>query len=151
MNEINFIVNGEIKGKGRPRFSKVGNFVKAYTPKDTENYENKVLMCYLSSVKGTEYENKYFADNDIMVSVSVNAYFTLKKGDYGKKGLNKSGKEKLDKVYSTKHKDLDNIIKSVLDALNNVCYKDDKQVVLLTGSKRYTQDQERLEVSIKKI
>src|SRR5699024_9202978 len=37
----------------------------------------------------------------------------------------------------TKHKDLDNLAKSVMDALNNVVYKDDSQIVTLCANKEY--------------
>ena len=39
-----FEIEGKIKGKGRPRFSKFGNFVKAYTPADTASYENLIKL-----------------------------------------------------------------------------------------------------------
>ena len=151
MNEINFIVNGEIKGKGRPRFSKVGNFVRTYTDEKTISYENKVLMCYKEAVKGSEYETNIMFPKGTMVSICVFCYFKLRKTDYCKKGLNKSGKEKMDRLYCDKKPDFDNVVKSVLDGLNGVCYEDDSQVVLLYGYKKYTEQQERLEISIKKI
>ena len=71
--------------------------------------------------------------------------------DYGKKGLNKSGKNKINGVYCDKHKDLDNIIKIVMDALNGICFNDDKQIVCIEAYKLYTQDLPRVEVSFEQI
>ena len=41
---MRFTVLGEPKGKGRPRFARIGNGVRAYTPKETENYEAYVKL-----------------------------------------------------------------------------------------------------------
>ena len=42
--------------------------------------------------------------------------------------------------YCTKHLDLDNIIKIVLDSLNSICFYDDKQVVEITSCKMWTME-----------
>ena len=39
------------------------------------------------------------------------------------------------------HPDLDKLVRAVLDALTGICFRDDKQVVSLTASKLYAQDQ----------
>ena len=39
-------VHGEPVGKGRPKFSKVGGFVKTYTPDKTAIYENLIKVEY---------------------------------------------------------------------------------------------------------
>lgn len=41
------------------------------------------------------------------------------------------------KIYPLVKPDIDNCIKSIMDALNGVAYKDDKQVVLVRSIKRY--------------
>jgi Holliday junction resolvase RusA-like endonuclease len=43
------------------------------------------------------------------------------------------------KIYPTIKPDTDNIAKSILDSLNGIAYKDDKQVVKLTVEKRYDE------------
>ena len=43
------------------------------------------------------------------------------------------------KIYPTVKPDTDNIAKSILDALNGIAYKDDKQVVTLSVKKRYDE------------
>ena len=40
--QIQFEVSGKPFGKQRPRFKRIGQFVKTYTPEETVNYENLV-------------------------------------------------------------------------------------------------------------
>lgn len=40
----------------------------------------------------------------------------------------------------TKKPDLDNIVKIVMDGLNKTAYSDDKQVVILTAGKKYSDE-----------
>lgn len=134
---LGFVVEGEPKGKDRPRLTTINGYARAYTTRNTINYENRILACYKEAVKDTKYENEYFANNDEAVMVCVVVCFGLSKADYNKSGLSKSGREKIDSVYCTKHKDLDNIVKSVLDALNGVAYHDDKQVVEIYAVKNW--------------
>lgn len=75
--KIEFEILGDPMGKGRPKFSSAGKFVRTYTPKETENYENKVVFFYK---KATEY---YFDKNEL--EVNIVAYFKLNKEHYKKK------------------------------------------------------------------
>ena len=42
-------------------------------------------------------------------------------------------------IYPTTKPDTDNIAKSILDSLNGIAYKDDKQIVSLKVDKYYTE------------
>ena len=44
MMQIHFQVEGDPKGKGRPRFSRVGSFTKVYTDKQTLSYEAMIAF-----------------------------------------------------------------------------------------------------------
>lgn len=127
MNRIEFIVKGEPFAKQRPRVVNQGGFARAYTPKETINYENKVLNAYLESVKDTPNENIIPFEQE-PIFCTILATFGLTKGDYGKKGLNKQGRAKIDGYFCDKHLDSDNIAKVIQDALNGVAYNDDKQI-----------------------
>lgn len=154
MKKLEFIVYGEPKGKGRPRFKRMGNFVTTYTDKDTEIYENKVLMAYKEQLKnnyGTFYDNQLMFPKGTLVELEITCVFPLSKADYGKKGLNKSGRTKLDKYFCDKKPDIDNIIKSIQDGLNGVAYSDDSQVVKISAMKIYSETPPRVEIIIREL
>lgn len=152
MRKLDFVVYGEPKGKGRPRFAKMGNIVTTYTDKETEIYENKVMLSYKTMFnkvyKGT---NDYLFPKGTYVSMQIDCYFSLNKGDYGKNGLNKNGREKISRTFCDKKPDIDNVIKAILDGLNGVAYTDDSQVVDISCSKCYTELSPRVEIRMKEI
>ena len=113
---IRFTIPGEPKGKARPRFSRQSNFVRTYSPETNVNYENWVKICFQEA-------------RQTMIGGQLNAeikcYFTIPKS-YSKKKKESALKGEL---RPTKKPDCDNIAKIVLDALNGLAYKDDKEVV----------------------
>ena len=66
-----FSIPGKPIAKGRPRFSRMGKFVKTRTPEETINFENKVAVC-CSSVKPNEGDKTYYMAN------SRNNFFSAK-------------------------------------------------------------------------
>lgn len=42
--------------------------------------------------------------------------------------------------YHVKRPDIDNLTKSILDALNGICWRDDSQIVMLRATKNYAPD-----------
>lgn len=128
--KIVFEVLGDPIGKQRPKFSKVNKFVKTYTPKETINYENKVVYAFKQA------NGEYLGEKEIKATIT--AYFKLQKNHFGKKGINKEGLRKLEGIINpTKKPDCDNIAKICLDALNGVAYYDDSQITELNIVKRY--------------
>lgn len=124
---MKFEVIGKPQGKGRPRFSSRGNFVKTYTPQKTANYENWIKTCFLNQCKN--FDSSY----DGAVKVKIEAIYSVPKS-YSKK----KRAELLDFQMPYLHKpDVDNIAKCVCDALNGIAYKDDSQVSLLFIDKKY--------------
>lgn len=142
---VQLTILGEPMGKQRPRYSSYGGFVRTYTPQKTINYESLIAHEY------NEKYGKLMFDRDEPIKAYITAYFGLTKADFGKKGLNKSGREKMQGVYSTKHLDIDNVIKIVLDALNSICFVDDKQVVAVESSKVYTLETPRVEIILESL
>ena len=134
-----FVINGEIKTKQRPRATVRGGFAQIYTPKTTIYYENLVKLSYQQQCNGT-----YFGD--IPLRVKLFAHF---KAPEATKKYVAYGYE------CTVNKDLDNIAKTVLDALNGIAYKDDKQVIELYVSKQWNygddEDTEYIIVTIESI
>ena len=114
-----FTILGEPAGKGRPRFSNAGGFVKTYTPEKTVSYENLVKLEYEQQCR-----NYRFPD-DAQLDVRIVAYYEIPKSTSKKKAkLMEEGK-----IRPTKKPDFDNIGKIICDSLNQRAYRDDAQIV----------------------
>ena len=131
-----FIVEGEPKGKARPKFRRFGNFTRTYTPKATVEYEDKVKKSFLDAV------DDEFTPLEGAVETDALCVFQIPKSVSKKKQSEMDGQPALRKP------DTDNIIKSILDPLNGIAYKDDSQVCKISGLKIYGKDP-RVEITIK--
>ena len=125
---IDFIVPGVPVGKGRPRFKRVGNHVRTYTPAETASYENLVALAASSKMVGKQLMTGAIA-MELFIEVPIPASWSKKKQAKASEGT----------IHPTTKPDLDNIFKLVADALNNIVYVDDKQVVRLTAAKIYSE------------
>jgi len=108
--------------KGRPRFTRTGH---AYTPKKTLDYEKTIAMYYVDQ-GFTKYEGP--VQIKLVFQMPIPKSFTKKKIE-----LIKGGYLKYDKK-----PDLDNLAKSILDALNGIAYEDDSKITGLFLVKRYS-------------
>lgn len=137
---IKFTIPGEPQGKGRPRFSKVGGFVKTYTPDQTVIYENLVALTYR-----TEYGTAIMPA-DTRIEMRINAFYTIPKSASKKNAeLMRTGK-----LRPAKKPDADNVLKIVADSLNGIAYKDDAQLVD-TMVRKFYSDNPRVEVFIREV
>jgi Holliday junction resolvase RusA-like endonuclease len=128
---IEFTYYGEIRGKGRPRFRKIGNFVSTYTPTETRDYEMSIKESFLVECADSE---RFF--NGEQLAMELQIYQAIPKSVSKKKA-----QEMLDdKVKPTKKPDIDNILKSVCDSLNKVAYTDDTQIVEMRIQKHYAEN-----------
>jgi Holliday junction resolvase RusA-like endonuclease len=128
MSSISFTIPGAPVGKGRPKFARRGNFVTAYTPEKTASYENLVKLAAAEAMQGR-------AVIDGAVSVWIGLYVTPPASWSLKKQRNA-----LDgAILPTSKPDLDNCIKGIFDACNDIVWKDDKQAVELSVMKRYSE------------
>lgn len=75
---IKFVVVGPPKGKGRPRFQRMGNFTRVSTPQDTVNYENLVKIEY-------EYQCQKYYFGDVELGVKLTTYYSIAKSTSKKK------------------------------------------------------------------
>lgn len=140
MKQIKFSVPGQPFGKQRPKFSRIGNGVKTYTPDETISYENLVKIMFREAAKG-----KMFKDDD-MLDVRIIAYYEIPKST-SKKKRNLMLEHK---IRPTKKPDWDNIGKIICDSLNKVAYHDDSAVVDAQVRKFYSE-QPRVDVTIRAI
>lgn len=125
MSQVLFSIPGPPKGKGRPKFSRQGNFVKTYTPEETANYENLVKLMYDKYCKNKMLEGAIRAE--LIGFFPIPSSTSKKRAKMMEEG----------KIRYTKKIDCDNLAKIVLDALNNIAYKDDSQVCELIVVKKY--------------
>ena len=123
---INFKVDGAAVPKQRPRIS--GR--RAYTPKRTKDYEGRVLTAFRSSYSGF-----YPAfGKDVPVRICISVIQEIPKSWSKKK---RAQAEIGEIVPLSRNGDVDNIAKSILDALNGFAYEDDCQVTTLIITKQY--------------
>jgi Holliday junction resolvase RusA-like endonuclease len=127
MMQIHFQVEGDPKGKGRPRFSRVGNFTKVYTDKQTLTYEAMIATFAKQAMGGTELL-KTPVSVFLYVRLPVPQSYSKKRRDACLSGLEKPCKKP----------DIDNIAKTYLDAMNGVIFVDDTQVIDLHVKKLYS-------------
>jgi Holliday junction resolvase RusA-like endonuclease len=131
-----FVVPGLPVAKGRPRFARVGSFVKAYTPEATVRFEERVRLHAREA--GVE------IINEGAVELRVVAYWPMK-GSPLKRGIRPA-------CLKTTKPDCDNILKTC-DALNGIAWRDDAQVVRATVEKWHCAqddpDGARVEVTVR--
>lgn len=122
---VEFKVDGEPQGKGRPRFSrKIG---RAYTPEKTATYESLIRSDFYRQNPNIRFDNG-------PVELTIRAYMSIPESKSKiTKAMMRSGYER-----PTKKPDIDNIVKAVMDALNGAAWKDDKQVCELNVYKFYS-------------
>lgn len=123
-------------GKERPRYSAKTH--RMYTPTRTSTFEEKVKVAFLSKYNiQTELSEKPFR---AVINVCYKPSKSLSK------------KKQQDLLYRecTKRPDCDNIAKAILDALNGLAYKDDKQITYLSIEKLYGEEN-KIEVDLEEI
>lgn len=122
-----FTIPGEPTGKGRPKFSRQGSFVRTYTPEKTVSYENLVKLEYERQCGGEPFPK------DMPLYMTIDAVYSIPKSTSKKKAA-----QMLDgQIKPTKKPDADNIMKIVADSLNGIAYNDDSQIVSCIVHKYY--------------
>lgn len=127
---IDFCIEGIPQPKQRPRHTRNGH---TYTPDKTVQAEQNIKARYL------ELGLPYFGDNPLKISVIF--YMPIPVSFSNKK------RRELENEPILKHPDVDNLLKLLMDALNGVCYADDRQVWSAYATKRYSS-RPRTEVAI---
>lgn len=137
MKRVEFTVHGPIKGKGRPRFTRVGQYVRTYTPNETVSYENLIKMEYI------EENGEFQFDRALPLTLKLTAYYSIPKS------VSKKNRQLMiaGKIRPLKKPDADNVMKVVCDALNGVAYADDVQIVTVILDRFYSE-YPHLDVSI---
>lgn len=139
---IAFTIPGDPVAKGRPRFARVGAFVKAYTPKRTQTYEDIVRYHALEAWAGKPLLDGVPVQLDVQCFIAVPKSWSNKKRASALNGsINGAVMRPLGRP------DTDNFYKLVADALNGVIYRDDSAIWDARVTKQYA-DVARTEISI---
>lgn len=134
-----FFTVPQVSGKGRPRFSRQGTFVKTYTDAKTLTYE-KSIQTYAKQAMGST--------SPLIGAVAAYLHIGIPIPPSYSKTRQKACIEGLERP--TKKPDIDNIVKAVLDGMNGIVYLDDKQVVDLHLTKVYSS-KEGIDIMVKEI
>lgn len=131
---VRFTVPGRIVGKGRPRFTVIAGHARAYTPAKTRNSEAVIRDLAAREMAGA-------SPIDVAVHLEVRIYLIPAKSW--------SKRKRAETVHVTGKPDIDNLLKTVADALNGIVYVDDALVSAVTIQRLYTTTgQERVEVAV---
>ena len=138
--QVSFTIPGQPVGKGRPRFTRSGVI---YTPERTKKYERLVKECYREQCGNINF-------GTTSIALYVKAYVTpLTKFRKAEKLAALKGELK-----PIAKPDADNILKVILDALNEVAYDDDRYIYKIEIERIYSEtphidviirDQEKIE------
>jgi Holliday junction resolvase RusA-like endonuclease len=126
--QIAFTILGNPKGKERPRMAYSDGRTFVYTPPQTMQYENNIRINYKRSIR-----HKFPAKTPL--AADIMAFYEIPKNIDGvvyKAMLNGD-------ILPTKRPDGDNIIKIILDSLNNLAFHDDAQICKINFEKRYAK------------
>ena len=123
-----FEVLGEIVGKERPRVNMYT--CRVYTPNKTKDYEFLVQQYF--RMQYPKYETLKGR-----ISINIIAYLKIPQS---------TSKTKIqemleNKISPTKKPDVDNIAKSILDAMNGLVFEDDNQVSKISVEKRFALEE----------
>ena len=124
---VTFTVDGDPIPKGRPRFARRGQFVQTYTDSKTLEYETHVAMRARHAIGSSE-PLKGALSVFLYLRYAVPESYTKKRKEACLLGLE-----------FPKRIDLDNVYKSITDAMNGIVYLDDSQIVEAHIKKVYAE------------
>lgn len=115
---LTVLIPGEPIGQGRPRFARMGKFVRAYDPAKSREWKSGARECMARSVPipGT-----LPFPQGTLLTVLVQAVFTRPAGTYSKRAP--KGREP-----KGTRPDTENVVKAALDAGTGTLWHDDSQV-----------------------
>jgi Holliday junction resolvase RusA-like endonuclease len=106
-----FLIPGEPVAKGRPRFARVGKFVRTFTPQKSARFEDRVRLCAINAgvkpIAGP-------------VRLEVFCYWPTK-------GAPRK-RDPWPVTYKITRPDADNVLKAICDGLSGTGFLDDAQV-----------------------
>ena len=128
---IHFKYRGEAVGKGRPRVTRRGNKSHTYTPEKTRMFEDAMRFELLASTCEPTpiYTHETPLKAKVVVGMEVPKSYSKKRRERCLSG----------EIMPTKKPDIDNILKSIFDALVGYAMDDDSQIVEVLAEKIYSE------------
>ena len=137
---IKFTYHGEAVGKGRPRYTKRGDYVHTYTPKKTKDFEDAIRFEFMAS--NCDPMPVYDKDKTLMANILIGVSIPKSYPKY------KQALCRCRMIAPAKKPDLDNVLKSIFDSLQGgYAFEDDSQIVKVIAEKVYA-DEPFVEVTI---
>ena len=140
---MEIVIYGEPVPQGRPKFASFGGHVHAYDPAKSKNYKQLVrfwVTQYLKKLDGFKpYENALCVD--LTFYVGIPSSWSKKKRMEAANGV----------IRPVSRNDLDNLYKSVTDAVNGLLWVDDGIITDAHIRKRYTAELARVEMIVKEV
>lgn len=115
---ISFTIPGKPVAQSRPRFARRGSFVTTYDAAPSRDYKAWVRLCAAQAMQG-----RAPIDRDTPLALSVSVRIVKPK----------STPKRVE--FPVKKPDLDNYIKTLMDAMEGIIYAADQQIVSITASK----------------
>lgn len=139
--KVSFVIPGDPHGKGRPRFATIGGHARTYTDAKTASYESLVAISASTAVDALDVGGPMgvaFPEGPLLLEVAARFTRPKKYTDRYKDGRLKNGAENGEMLHDSRP-DLDNIVKSVMDGINQSgrVWSDDSQVCTIIAKKRY--------------
>ncbi len=139
MDGIRITVAGEPTAQGRPKFSNVNGFPMAYEPAKSRDWKKYASLAAAEKMKGRPpMEGPLTMQIHVFRAIPVS--WSRKKRIEAAQGI----------VRPTGRPDVDNYVKSAMDALKGIVWADDSQVVSLMACKHYSETP-RLEMCVRRI
>jgi Holliday junction resolvase RusA-like endonuclease len=135
---ISFTVYGEPVAQGRPRFTTVGGFVRAYDPAKSRQYKDYIRLAAAEHKPDKPFEGPL--ELHVTVCRSIPKSFSRRKAEAAEKG----------EIRPITKPDADNYLKSVKDALNGIIWRDDSQIVRVVVEKYYSINP-RIEIDVREM
>lgn len=144
MSVIRFTIPGKPTAKARPRFRVVKpkaapEFVNAYTPATTRDYERAVAWACKAAMQGR-------APWRGALALSINVWLPIPKS-WPKRD---QAAARAGQLHATSKPDADNYAKSITDGMSGIAFHDDAQIVSLGITKGYAE-QPRADVEIREL
>lgn len=127
---MNVVINidGKPVAKGRGRIGNVAGHPTIFTPAATRQNENLIKLAAMGAMAGRD-------PIEGPVEVDVQVFLDFPKS-FSKKRLVEA---QLGRIRPTTKPDIDNYVKSALDGINTIVFKDDNQVVCVHACKYYRE------------